>query len=273
MSSVRRRLARGLPGFTTMLDEERGTYSPPTEDHLSYETRRTAPRDSAPLTLIISGIFLVLLLIAVVIFVNSGMNTHGKVPPEVGATLGNLKDTTQVQDAQPLSDQDLANPDGDSGAAKFAPGTESPTVRDTPQQTVDQAPPPAAPITGPLPSQAGNPALSASSSASASPVAVVKPAVSASSSLVASAAAPASGGAGSVVQIGAFTSPEIATTEYNKLVSSYGLFLSGTGKRVEKVDTSNGTVYRTSFTGFATAEKAHAFCSALKAAGHDCFVK
>ena len=254
-----------------MLDEERGTYAPPTEDHLSYETRRTAPRDSAPLTLIISGIFLVLLLIAVVIFINSGMNVHGKVPPEVGDSLGALKDTTQVQDAKPLSDQDLANPDSDAGQAKFAPGAEAPAVRDTPQATVDQAPPPAAPIAGPLPSQAGNPALSASASSATSSVAAAKPAPAVAS---ASSAAPVAAGGGSIVQIGAFASQDIATSEYNKLASSYGLFLGGTGKRIEKVAKPNGDiVYRTSFTGFATADKAQAFCSALKAAGHDCFVK
>lgn len=250
-----------------MLDEERGTYSPPTEDNLSFETRRRPSRDQAPLTLIISGIFLILLLMAVVIFLNSSLRGgHGRVPPEVGETLSDVKDV-KVQDAQPLSDQDLADPNGDGGAAKFAPGTEAPAVRDTPQSTVDVAPATAAPITGPLPSQAGNPALSdvpvpgtPSSSASAPPVAAARPAVPA-------------GGAGSVVQIGAFTSQALADSEYNKLVSSYGLFLSGTGKRVEKVETANGTVFRTSFVGFATSEKAHAFCSALHAAGHDCFVK
>lgn len=244
-----------------MLDEERGTYSPPTEDTLSYEARRRPRRDQAPLTLIISGIFLVVLLIAVVIFLNSSLRGHGRIPT-VGDTLGDVKDTTQVQDAQPLTEQQLSNPD-DSAQAKFAPDTETPGVRDTPQATVDQAPPTAAAINGPLPSQVGNPALSASASASTSSVAAV----------TASSAASAAAGGGSIVQIGAFTSPDIATTEYNKLASSYGLFLGGTSKRVEKVETPTGTYYRTSFVGFATPDKAHAFCAALKAANHDCFVK
>ncbi len=249
-----------------MLDEERGTYSPPTEDTLSYETRRRPQRDQAPLTLIISGIFLVVLLIAVVIFLNSSLRGHGRIPT-VGDSLGDVKDTTQVQDAQPLTEQQLANPD-DSAQAKFAPDTETPGVRDTPQNTanqatVDQSPPAASPIAGPLPSQVGNPALSASASASVAPVAAV----------TASSAAPAASG-GSIVQIGAFNSADIATSEYNKLASSYGLFLGGTSKRIEKVVKPSGDiVYRTSFVGFATADKAQAFCSALKAAGHDCFVK
>lgn len=252
-----------------MLDEERGTYSPPTEDNLSYETRRQPRRDQAPLTLIISGIFLLLLLISVVIFLNSSMNKHGHVPPEVGETLNDLKDTAKVQDAQPLSDQDLANPDGDGGTARFAPGSETPGVRDTPQTTSDAAPPPAAAITGPLPSQAGNPALQPGAASASSVASASKAASSASSVAVALPA----GSGGSMVQIGAFTSTDLANSEYNKLASSYGLFLGGTSKRIEAVDTPNGTRYRTLFTGFASHDKAQAFCSALKAAGHDCFVK
>lgn len=258
-----------------MLDEERGTYSPPTEDNLSYEARRRPRQDQAPLTLIISGIFLVLLLMAVVIFYNSGMSTHGRTPPEVGDTLGDLKDT-KVQDAQPLSDQELADPGSDSGTAKFAPGSEVPAVRPTVGET-DQAPPAASAIAGPLPSQADNPALKpvavpgtpAAASVSSS-VAAVRPPVAAAS---ATAPVAAVAGTGSVVQIGAFTSQDLANTEYNRLASSYGLFLGGTAKRIEKVETPSGIFYRTAFTGFASADKAHAFCQALHAAGHDCFVK
>ena len=101
---------------------DRGTYSPPTEDNLSYESRRApVSRDKAPVTLIISGICLVVLLLVVVIAYNYGMNKHGKVAPEVGDSLGDIKEG-QVQDAQPLSDQDLS----DSGIATFAPGTTRP---------------------------------------------------------------------------------------------------------------------------------------------------
>ncbi|MCR6661268.1 MAG: hypothetical protein NVV72_18830 [Asticcacaulis sp.] len=88
---------------------DRGTYSPPTEDNLSYESRRTpASRDKAPITLIISGICLVVLLLVVVILYNSGtLNKHGNIAPEVGDSLGDIKEG-QVQDAKPLSDQDLS---------------------------------------------------------------------------------------------------------------------------------------------------------------------
>ncbi len=298
-----------------MTDRDRGTYSPPTEDSLSYEARRPAGRDQAPITLIISGIFLVLLLLAVVMFYNSGLN-HGRTAPEVGDAVGDIKDT-QVQDAKVLNDQEINAPAGDdSASAHFAPGTEAP-LRDgsTSQAAVtNEAPPPAAPITGPLPSQAGNAAITGQGSPAATPaplkpavqtVAPIAPAASSASvsskaaapvektavkpadtalktdkadaakaekTKVADATAPAGKG-GTMVQIGAFDSTEIANKQYASVASSYGLFLSGTSKRIEKVETAKGTLYRTSFAGFSSAEKARSFCSALKAAGHDCMVK
>ena len=250
---------------------DRGTYSPPTEDNLSYESRRApASRDKAPVTLIISGICLVVLLLVVVIAYNYGMNKHGKIAPEIGDSLGDIKEG-QVQDAQPLSDQDMS----DTGIATFAPGSEVPGARPAASaSTVDIAPLPAAPIEGPLPSQS-------TASVASSSLAPARIDAAPASSAVASSAAkpaepvavakPASTGSASV-QIGAYTSTDIANAEYAKVASSYGLFVGGAGKRVEKVTTPNGTFYRTAFTGLS-ADKAKSFCSALKASGHDCIVK
>jgi len=303
------------------MDEDRGTYSPPTEDNLSYQSRRAPSRDQAPLTLIISGIVLVMLLMFVVLFYNSGLNSHGRTPPDVGNSVGDIKDS-QVTDAKPLTDEQL----GDTGAAKFAPSAEAPQLRDANSAAVDEAPPPVAPIQGPLPSQANNPALNGGSNspdttpvpgagtaandangraaidraltpgasapatkvASASASSAAKPAkVAAASSSSASAPAkakPAEDDAklaaataplrGASVQIGAFQTVDIANKQYANVASSYGLFLGGTAKHIEKVDAANGsTLYRTAFTGFESKDKARAFCDALKAAGHDCLVK
>ena len=285
-----------------MTDKDRGTYSPPTEDSLSYETRRPAGRDKAPITLIISGIFLVLLLLAVVLFYNSGLNSHGRTPPEVGDAIGDIKDG-KVEDAKPLSDDQMSVDDG--SGAKFAPGSETPLRDDSASAGVatTEAPAPVAPITGPLPSQANNsvitgqPAASvaplkppvqavtpSSSASSTSSIAAAKPAPAAKLPPVAKTAPPAkeladadapkpAAKGGSAVQIGAFDSTDIANKQYASVASSYGLFLSGTSKHIEKVETPKGTFYRTSFTGFSTPDKARSFCSALKAAGHDCIVK
>jgi cell division protein FtsN len=317
------------------MDEDRGTYSPPTEDNLSYQSRRAPSRDQAPLTLIISGIVLVMLLMFVVLFYNSGLNSHGRTPPDVGNSVGDIKDG-QVTDAKPLTDAQL----GDTGSAKFAPSAEAPQLRDANSAAVDEAPPPVAPIQGPLPSQANNPALNggstspdttpvpgagtasnektgndagraaidraltpgaaapatkvasaSASSAAAKPAKLASSAVSPASSSSASAAPKASPAPktaeddaklaaataplhGATVQIGAFQTVDIANKQYANVASSYGLFLGGTSKHIEKVNTSAGaTLYRTAFTGFESKDKARAFCDALQAAGHQCLVK
>lgn len=252
-----------------MQDKDRGTYSPPTEDNLSYETRRTASRDQAPLTLIISGIVLVVVLLVAVLLYNAGFANHNKVVPEVGDSLGDFKDG-KVTDAQPLDDNDLTDGSDASGAAKFAPGTESPGIRSATADDQNLAPAPVAPIQGGLPSQTDAtpvPGAVAAASSSVSASVAAKPVVTAP--VVAKPVA-ASGTAS--VQIGAFTSQDIANGEYAKVASSYGLFVGGAGKKIEKVETASGTFYRTAFTGLSV-DKAKSFCSALKAAGHDCIVR
>jgi hypothetical protein len=291
-----------------MNDKDKGTYSPPTEDNLSYETRKSPKRDQAPITLIISGICLVLLLLAVVLFYNSGLNTHGRAAPDVGDTVGDIKD--KVEDAKPLTDQDINDTtNGDAASAHFAPDAETPGARaDASIAAVDQAPPVAAPIQGPLPSQANNAAIpgtaaanaSASGAKSSSSLALrgalpstdnapaappakpvqqvaaakppVKPDAAPEKASDKTAAKPVSGNA--TVQIGAFESQDIANKQYASITSSYGIFLgNGVGKRIEKVDTDKGTRFRALVTGFDSTQKAKEFCSALKSAGHDCFIK
>lgn len=258
-----------------MSNDDRGTYSPPTEDNLSYETRRPASRDQAPVTLIISGICLVILLVIVVVLYNSGLNKHGKIAPEVGDSVGDFKEA-QVQDAKPLSDSDLSLDDGQNVA--FAPSAEAPAPR-TPDK--DVAPPPAAPIEGPLPSQAAVSSSSltapAQASAQTAPAAApaIRPAASAASAPASTAAAkptPAAVSGGTSVQIGAYDSTDSASAEYAKVASSYGLFVGGAGKKIEKVTTPKGVFYRTAFTGL-TPDKARAFCAALKANGRDCIIR
>ncbi len=235
--------------------------------------------------------------------------------------MGDIKDS-QVTDAKPLSGDEL----NDNGAAKFAPSAEAPQLRDSNSGAVDEAPPPVAPIQGPLPSQANNPALGGGSTspdttpvpgagtasndagraaidraltpgapaaapkvASAAASSAAKPAKLAAASSSASASSPAKAKPaeddaklaaataplhGATVQIGAFQTMDIANKQYANVASSYGLFLGGTAKHVEKVEAANGsTLYRTAFTGFATKDKAKDFCAALKSAGHDCLVK
>lgn len=257
-----------------MLDKDRGTYSPPTEDNLSYETRRTASRDQAPLTLIISGIVLVVVLLAAVLFYNSKYSSRNHVPTEVGETVGDFKDD-KVTDAKVLSDADLNGAETDDSQAKFAPGSETPALRDTASET-NAAPPVATPIEGPLPSQAGKTDSVDDTPVPGTPVAVApKPATpkpAASVAAPAAVSAPVAPTGTSAVQIGAYNSPEQANAEYAKVASSYGLFVGGAGKKIEKVVTDKGTFYRTAFTGLS-ADKAKSFCAALKSAGRACILR
>ncbi|MDC7675029.1 SPOR domain-containing protein [Asticcacaulis machinosus] len=246
-----------------MVDKDRGTYTPPTEDNLSYEARQggNGGRPQTPITLIASGIVLVVLLLAVVMFYNSGLNSR-KDMAEIGESLSNYKDN-RIEDARPLTDEDLLDPVAPDAEPKFAPGTEDPIARADASATVSEAPPPAEAKIGAIP---GN-AVEAPASAPAVPAEVPAPIAKVETPK------PVTAGAGAAVQIGAFASREIADQQYAALASSYGLFVSGTKKSVETVDRDGTTLYRTSFSGFASKDKAKAFCDALKSAGKSCFVR
>ena len=85
--------------------------------------------------------------------------------------------------------------------------------------------------------------------------------------------APAAAGGSASVQIGAFSSTEIADREYAAVAGRFSQYASGAEKRVTEVTSSSGsTLYRTTFTGLSR-ERAVAFCNALKAAGRDCIVR
>lgn len=85
--------------------------------------------------------------------------------------------------------------------------------------------------------------------------------------------APAATGGSASVQIGAFSSTEIADREYAAVAGRFGSYVSGAEKRVTEVTSSSGsTLYRTAFSGLSR-ERAVAFCNALKAAGRDCIVR
>lgn len=261
-------------------DNERGTYTPPTEDHLSYDSRRPAPkRDQTPITLIASFIVLVVLLLAVVLFYNSGLNTR-KVS-DVGDPLTAYKDGN-IEEAKPLSDEDLLDPSVNqeahaSGTAPvFANDTEAPQAREAASAAAPAAPsanenllPPAT-----QPTQPTQPAPAAAKPAQPAPVAT-KPAEPVKTAEAKPEPKPvvATTSGGASVQIGAFSSQAIADREFAALASSYGLFVGGTRKVVEKVDRDGSTFYRTSFSGFASKDKAQQFCNALKSAGKTCFVK
>jgi hypothetical protein len=76
-----------------------------------------------------------------------------------------------------------------------------------------------------------------------------------------------------VVQIGAFTSQELAAKGYSDVAAKMGGAMAGRGKHFEPVDVGGVTRYRAQVTGFASSAEAASFCAGLKAKGHDCIVK
>lgn len=240
---------------------DRGAYTPPTDDDLpfnrgGYDARRSAPKNAPPVTLIVSAIVLLALIVAVVLYYRSGLRASTDAPPAVGTPVGPLTIEAPIE-AQPV------DPEEGVGLYRDAPEIveTAPTFVAPPEVVLPRpAPRPIAPVeteVAPPPARAAAP-----------PVSVPAPAP------VKAAPAPAAASAGtSGVQIGAFASTAAADREYAALASRYPQFARVAEKRVQEVTTSTGTtVYRTTFTGLSR-ESAQAFCTAIKAGGGDCLVR
>jgi cytoskeletal protein RodZ len=76
-----------------------------------------------------------------------------------------------------------------------------------------------------------------------------------------------------VAQFGAFSSAELAASEWAKLAKAYPAEMAGKGKLVGSVEVGGKTLFRGSVSGFASRADAVAFCAKLKADGKACIVK
>jgi hypothetical protein len=229
---------------------DRGAYTPPTDDDLpferqGYDARRPAAGGgkAPPLTLIISAAVLLLLIIAVVVYYRAGPRSSDDAPPAVGTPVGEMKVEAPV-DAQPV------DPAEGIDVYEEAEAPATPPTFTPPPEEVQPRPAPAAAAPEPVPSRP-TPATPAPEK-KAEPV-------------------PAGGSAG--VQIGAFSTPNLAESEYNRIVGRYSQFTQGASRRVQEVTASNGsTVYRTTVSGLSR-EQAAGLCNAIKASGGDCIVR
>lgn len=247
----------------------RGAYTPPTDDDLPFRRNSYDPRSgrnvgagggkAPPVTLIISAVVLLLLIVAVIFFYRSGMRASTDAPPAVGQPVGEMKTAAPI-DAQPIDPAEGVRVYRDETETTDAPVTFTPPP-EAPQ------PRPAAPPTA-APTGQGLPPASTATPAAPAP----RPTPPAPAAAPATKAPAATGGSASV-QIGAFSSTEIADREYAAVAGRFGAFASGAEKRVTEVTSSSGsTLYRTAFSGLSR-ERAVAFCNALKAAGRDCIVR
>jgi len=249
----------------------RGAYTPPTDDDLPFRRNSYDPRSgrnvgsgggkAPPVTLIISAVVLLLLIVAVIFFYRSGMRASTDAPPAVGQPVGEMKTAAPI-DAQPIDPAEGVRVYRDETETTDAPVTFTPPP-EAPQPR-PAAPPTAAPTgQGLPPAKAVTPASPAPRPTTPAPAPVAAPATK----------APAATGGSASVQIGAFSSTEIADREYAAVAGRFGAYASGAEKRVTEVTSSSGsTLYRTAFSGLSR-ERAVAFCNALKAASRDCIVR
>lgn len=248
-------------------DHDRGAYTPPDDDDLpfrrsGFDARRTDGRRPAPRLLIISVVVLLVLLAAIgLIYGIGGVRSPGDAPPVVGEPVGDLTGPAPV-DAQPV------DPEGDITAYEPAPQSETPQFTPPPEEVLPRPEPREIPEAAPLPPARVPETTRPAAAEDASP-----PRTETVPDRAAPTPAPQSAVGSSSVQIGAFSSREVADREYAAVAAAFPEYARGRTKGVEQVTSSSGsTLYRTTFNGFSR-EQATAFCAALRNAGRDCLVR
>ena len=279
-----------------MSDHDRGAYTPPS-DRLSFDPREPVRSGGpAPVTLIVSGLVLVVIIGGVFLLYSGGTRRKGDAPALVGAPIAQIKTPAPpdasndvpaglVIDKNPASNMAAANT-----APAFAPPPEEPLPRPLPVQAapvVETLPPPppraappptashpAAPPVKPVTiasltdaALAQKPAAKLPPPPAAPPTLAIPPAP-----VVATTAATPPAGQG-WVQIGAYSSATLADKGWSDVAHLSPGPMSGKGKRVEQLSKDGKTLYRTYITGFPSRGDAQAFCEKLKAGGKACFVK
>ncbi len=260
-----------------MSDQDRGAYTPQTDTPLSFDARysRGSGERPLPMTLIISGVVLVVLILALVLFYRSGVRHSGQAPQVVGAPVADTK-------APPSSGADGSEPAAGLQVYKTE-GT--PPTEMKPATTL--APPPETPA--PRPAPAAKPIVSADlrpaqpsvttapAPLAATPVAKpvarpVKPPQTIEAAVDASTA-PTASASGPVAQIGAFSSQALAEKGWNDVAAIEPGKMAGKTKKVEVATRDGKTFYRAFVGGFGSKADASAFCASLTAAGKGCIVK
>ncbi|HEX2560728.1 SPOR domain-containing protein [Phenylobacterium sp.] len=269
-----------------MTDADRGAYTPSTDAPLSFDARQPVRgARPVPFTLIISGLVLIALVAAIYVFYQGGVRQAGDAPQTVGAPVGDLRGEGPPEQAaiDPAAGLQIYRTDAGeapAGEPRFAPPPEQPA----PRPVAVEAAPAAAPTTPvssqpvplpPAPKPAPPVQVATAPKAPPAPAPVPKAAPPAPAPKVATApapapktAAPAAGGGSAAVQIGAFTSRELAQAELAKVAGVSG---NPGGRSVEPAP--GKPLFRAAVTGFSSRADAQAFCNALKSSGKQCFVR
>jgi SPOR domain len=276
-----------------MSDYDRGRQTQGYEPPLAFDGRR-APRQGggpAPVTLILSLLLLVAVGGGVFYIYRGGVRGAGEAPRPVGAPVGDVRSAAppQAQTPDPAAGLSIYKTDPNAAPATpaFVPPPEQPTPRPAPATVATAAPTetlPAAPTALPAPVKAAmatptksaKPAKEAAAPAIKTTAAKPTPSTKTTSidKVLADATPPAAKSGPAVVQIGAFSSKDLADAGWNDAAGLAPGVMAGKGKRVVPLTKADGTtLYRTAITGFATRDDAQALCAKLKAAGQSCFVR
>jgi outer membrane biosynthesis protein TonB len=268
-------------------DIDRGAYAPQIDSPLTFDAR--SPRGASkpvPFTLIFSGVVLLALIAAVVLFYRGGVREAGQAPQTVGEPVVAMREAApaEAEPADPAESLDVYVERGEVASADaietppaFAPPPEQPQPRPAPKPApapvqVAQAPvikpTPPAPLRPAQPTTAASPPTQTAQAATAAPRPTPVPTSAPATPTTTAAAA----GGGWGVQIGAFASTAIADAQFAQVTGANPSLASGKAKVVQAVPVNGATLYRTIVAGFSR-EQAAAFCSQLKAQGRDCIVK
>jgi cell division septation protein DedD len=250
-----------------MSDQDRGAYTPQHDTPLSFDARysRGSGERPVPMTLIVSGIVLLVMVVLFALLYRSGARHTGQPPQVVGTPVADTKAAPSAGAETPDAAAGLqvyktegTPPNEMKAPATLAPPPEQPAPRPAPTKPVASADlRPTSPET--LPAQP----------AAARPVA--KPAKAPQT--IEAAVDQSTAEAGSVAQIGAFSSQALAEKGWNDVAAIEPGKMAGKTKKVEVATRDGKTFYRAFVGGFASRADASAFCASLVAAGKGCIVK
>ena len=245
------------------------------DDSLAFDDRRGPPprRGPAPVTLIISVLLLLGVVGGVAYLYRDGVRGAGGPPRPVGESLRDVRTMAapSPQAADPAAGLSIYKDDPNAAAApQFAPPPEQPAPRAV--AAVPATPSPMAAATDSAPVAPAAPVKVAPSK----PLSIDKLIADADDKPVVKAAPkPDASGAPvkAVVQIGAFSSEELATKAFHDASRLGGGRMSGKAMRIVPIVKGDETLWRVAATGFASKEDAQSVCDTLKASGKACFVR
>ena len=253
-----------------MSDQDRGAYTPQNDAPLSFDARysRGSGERPVPMTLIISGVVLLVLIVALFVFYRSGVRHTGQSPQVVGTPVAETKapPSAGAESSDAAAGLQVYKSEGTPAGEMKAPATLAPAPE-------EPAPRPA-PVSKPVEQAQLRPAQ---------PEAATPPPVVAAPKPVAKPAKPPQtidaavdqslSQAGPVAQIGAFSSQSLAEKGWNDVAALEPGKMAGKTKKVESATRDGKTFYRAFVGGFASKSDASAFCASLVAAGKGCIVK